>query len=89
MRQPASSPGGHVREAAPLVRVALDRDTERLLRLARKEARRVGHRYCGSEHLVLGLLRSGRGPAAQLLMARGASLKRAREQLLKMVGRGS
>src|SRR5262249_1197814 len=49
------------------------------------EARRLGHRYVGSEHLLLGLLAEGEGMAATVLGHAGLSLDNARtmtEQVL-------
>lgn len=59
--------------------------TERLLRevlpLAAEEAARLGDDHIGSEHLLLGILRFGKGRAAELLGARGVTLEWAREEL--------
>lgn len=41
------------------------------LKLAEKAAKRRGHSYIGSEHLLLGLLEEGEGTAAQVLAASG------------------
>ena len=41
------------------------------LKLAAKAARRRGHSYIGSEHLLLGLLEEQEGTAAQVLMGAG------------------
>jgi ATP-dependent Clp protease ATP-binding subunit ClpC len=41
----------------------------RVFDLARDEAERLGHRYVGPEHRVLGLLCDGGSRAAQLLRA--------------------
>ena len=59
----------------------------RVLDLARAEAERFGHRYLGPEHLVLGVLRDGRG-ASRVLEAYGADLSAAREALGRLVDRG-
>jgi hypothetical protein len=68
-----------------------DRFTEqvrRILDLARAEADRLGHRYVGPEHLVLGLLRDGGNPAARILQARGVDLAAARAALRRLADRG-
>jgi hypothetical protein len=68
-----------------------DRFTEqvrRILDLARAEADRLGHRYVGPEHLVLGLLRDGGNPAARILRARGVDLAAARAALRRLADRG-
>ena len=41
------------------------------LRLARESAAEMGHGYVGSEHLLLGLAREGRGVAARVLESGG------------------
>mgnify|MGYP000288893801 CR=1 FL=1 len=41
------------------------------LRLAQESSVELGHGYVGSEHLLLGLLREGRGVAAKVLQAAG------------------
>ena len=60
----------------------------RVLDLARDEADRLGHRYVGPEHVVLGLLRDGTSRAARVLEARGVGLEAARAALRHLVERG-
>ena len=55
--------------------------TQRALLLARREARRLGHNYLGSEHILLGLLAEGDGLAAKSLIERGLSLEKTRRQV--------
>src|SRR5215210_2117787 len=57
-----------------------------VLRLAESEARELGHGYLGTEHLLLGLIREGEGPAARALTGMGITLARARESLEPIVG---
>ncbi len=40
---------------------------KKVIALAQKEAKQLGHRYVGTEHLLLGLFREGGGVAAKLL----------------------
>jgi ATP-dependent Clp protease ATP-binding subunit ClpC len=56
------------------------------LELAMSEARELGQSYVGSEHLLLGLLREGKGIAAQVLQDAGLTLATARETMLRVVG---
>lgn len=56
--------------------------------LAEQEARRLGHRFVGTEHLVLGLV-ADRGPVGGFLAGRGAGLELARAQAERIVGRGA
>jgi hypothetical protein len=60
----------------------------RVLDLARDEADRLGHRYLGPEHLVLGMLRLGDRGASRVLRAHGVELAAARAELGRMAGRG-
>ena len=48
------------------------------LLLAWKEAKELGNNYCGTEHLLLGILRCGKGKVIEVLRARGLTLERAR-----------
>ncbi len=57
--------------------------------LAQEEARMLGHGYIGTEHILLGLLAEGEGPAARALTALGISLDAAREQVAEIVGEGA
>ncbi len=57
------------------------KNAAKALDLAGKAARRLGHSYIGSEHLLLGLLEEGQGTAATVLA--GAGIKE--EQLLKLI----
>ena len=43
---------------------------KKVLELALREALGLGHKYIGTEHLLLGILREGKGVAAQLLAER-------------------
>lgn len=54
---------------------------QKVLLLARSEARKLGHSYIGSEHILLGLLAEGEGLAAKALTERGLDLPKARNQV--------
>jgi hypothetical protein len=60
----------------------------RVLDLAREEAERFGHRYLGSEHLVLGVLREGHSGAAAVLRAHRVDLPVARVALGRLADQG-
>jgi hypothetical protein len=49
--------------------------------MARAEAGRLHHDYVGTEHLLLGLLRDGEGPAFVTLVGVGVTLQKARQQI--------
>lgn len=50
------------------------------------EARKLGHSYVGTEHVLLGLIREGEGVAARVLNNLGVSLNKARQQVLQLLG---
>jgi len=50
------------------------------------EARRLGHHFLGTEHLLLGLLREQEGVAAHILMHLGIKLSDVREEIWKRHG---
>jgi ATP-dependent Clp protease ATP-binding subunit ClpC len=52
-----------------------------VIELAVDEARRLGHHYIGTEHLLLGLVREGEGVAVDVLQRLGASPQEIREQV--------
>ena len=59
---------------------------KKVLEFAVDEARRLGHNYIGTEHLLLGLIREGEGVAARVLEAMGADLERVRSQIANLLG---
>jgi ATP-dependent Clp protease ATP-binding subunit ClpC len=63
-----------------------DNDVEAVLGLAAAEATEAGHRYLGTEHLVLGLLRHVACDASRWLRDRAASLQAARGEMRKIIG---
>ena len=73
-------------ERAPHEEVAFTPRAKKVLELALDEARRLGHNYIGTEHLLLGLIREGEGVAARVLEAMGADLDRVRAQVVYLLG---
>ena len=57
----------------------------RALRLALQESLQLGHRYIGTEHVLLGLLREAEGVAAQVLNRLGADHARVRDRTLDLL----
>ncbi len=69
-----------------------ERFTEKAIKvimLAQEEARRLGHNFVGTEQILLGLIGEGTGVAAKTLKSLGVSLKDARIEVEKIIGRGS
>ena len=54
-----------------------------VIELAIREARELGHKAVGPEHLLLGMLREEEGVAAQVLMNLGVQLEGARAEVLR------
>jgi len=59
---------------------------KRVVELAIEESQNLGHNYVGTEHLMLGLVREGEGIAAQVLSNLGIDLKRARKEVIQLLG---
>jgi ATP-dependent Clp protease ATP-binding subunit ClpC len=59
---------------------------KKVIELSMDEARKLGHSYVGTEHILLGLIREGEGVAARVLSNLGVSLNKARQQVLQLLG---
>ncbi len=59
---------------------------KKVIELSMDEARKLGHTYVGTEHVLLGLIREGEGVAARVLNNLGVSLNKARQQVLQLLG---
>jgi len=68
--------GGHV-ELSP--------GTEQVLQYAIEEARRMGHHYIGTEHLLLGLVRQGEGVGIEVLRRLGITPEQVRRQTRRVL----
>ncbi|MEM6753083.1 MAG: Clp protease N-terminal domain-containing protein, partial [Cyanobacteria bacterium P01_C01_bin.38] len=61
----------------------------KVVMLAQEEARRLGHNFVGTEQILLGLLGEDTGVAAKVLTDMGVTLRDARREVEKIIGRGS
>jgi ATP-dependent Clp protease ATP-binding subunit ClpA len=61
----------------------------RVVVLAQEQSRDLNHNYIGTEHLVLGLLREGRGTGARALESLDVTLDAVRGEVETRVGRGT
>ncbi len=59
---------------------------KKVIELSMDEARKLGHSYVGTEHILLGLIREGEGVAARVLNNLSISLNKARQQVLQLLG---
>jgi excisionase family DNA binding protein len=67
--------------------VGLTPRAKKVIELAVDEARRMQHRYLGTEHLLLGLIREGEGIAAGILTSMGLKLGQVREETIAVLQR--
>ena len=58
---------------------------KKVLEFAMSEARELNHRYVGTEHLLLGILREEKGIGAQVLTEAGVNLEEARGEVLRLL----
>ncbi len=65
--------------------ISLTPRAKKVIELAVEEARRLGHSYIGTEHLLLGLVREGEGIAAGVLESLGVSLEKVRQKVIQSV----
>jgi ATP-dependent Clp protease ATP-binding subunit ClpC len=65
--------------------IGLTPRAKKVIELAVDEARRLGHHYIGTEHLLLGLVREGEGIAAGVLESLGVSLEKVRAEVTRIL----
>ncbi len=61
---------------------------KKVIEFAVEDARSLRHKYVGTEHLLLGMLREQEGPAGQVLGTLGLKLEQVREETLNVLGQG-
>ena len=66
-------------------KLELSPGTQQVLEYAVDEARRMGHHYIGTEHLLLGLLRYGEGVALDVLRKLGVTPEQIRRQTRRVL----
>ncbi len=64
-------------------------NAEHVLALARKESGRLKHNFVGTEHLLIGLVKLGRGNACSILVECGLDLETIRAEVEKIVASGT
>ncbi|MGQ9904398.1 MAG: ATP-dependent Clp protease ATP-binding subunit [Anaerolineae bacterium] len=70
---------------APAGKLDLTPRTKQVVEFAVDEARKLGHSYIGTEHLLLGLIRQGDGVAIDVLRQLGLTPDRIRRETLRAV----
>ncbi|MGB4564680.1 MAG: ATP-dependent Clp protease ATP-binding subunit [Dethiobacteria bacterium] len=71
---------------APTHGISYTPRAKRVVELSIEEGQNLGHNYVGTEHILLGLIREGEGIAAQVLANLGVDLKRARKEVIQLLG---
>jgi pantothenate kinase type III len=61
---------------------------KKAIELAMEEARNFNHKYVGTEHLLLGLLRETEGVAGQILLNLRMRIEEVRAEILNLLGHG-
>jgi ATP-dependent Clp protease ATP-binding subunit ClpC len=59
-----------------------------VMQLANQEAQRLNHKYIGTEHILLGLVKEGSGVAANVLKNRDIDLRKIRLEIERIVQTG-
>ncbi|MBE9478539.1 MAG: ATP-dependent Clp protease ATP-binding subunit [Chloroflexi bacterium] len=70
-------------------RIELAPATEQVLQVAIEEARRMGHHYIGTEHLLLAMVRQGEGVGIEVLRRLGITPEQIRRQTRRILQEGS
>lgn len=68
--------------------VGLTPRAKQILQLAFQEALQLGHKYIGTEHIFLGIIRENEGLGAQILKKHAISHVKARQAVISNVGEG-
>jgi ATP-dependent Clp protease ATP-binding subunit ClpC len=58
---------------------------KKVLELSSREALSLGHRYIGTEHILLGVVRENEGVASRILLDLGADAEGVRNRLIEML----
>ena len=69
--------------------IGLTPRAKKVIELAVDEARRLGHHYIGTEHLLLGLVREGEGIAAGVLEIAGRQPGKVRTQVIHVLSQSN
>ena len=70
---------------APSGQIPFTPRAKKVLELSLREAKQLDHKYIGTEHILIGLIRESEGVAAQVLVKLGADLSRVRQQVIQVL----
>ncbi|GAB2859157.1 hypothetical protein GCM10027176_71950 [Actinoallomurus bryophytorum] len=69
----------------PSGHIPFSKRAKKALELSLREALRLGHKYIGTGHILLGILREGEGLAAQVLATTGVDLDDLRDDVTRLI----
>ena len=72
-------------DGGPVTRIVPTAQVKRVIEMAFEEARRMGHAYVGTEHLLLGMIIEGEGVAARVLQDLGITLDASRAAIARLL----
>ncbi len=61
---------------------------QKVILFSQESAQSLGHNYVGTEHILLGILKEGKGIAAETLIKLGVDFEKTKETIIAMVGHG-
>jgi ATP-dependent Clp protease ATP-binding subunit ClpC len=70
---------------APIGHVPFTPRGKKVLELSLREALQLGHKFIGSEHILLGIIREGEGVAAEVLGNLGVTLGGVRQEVIQIL----
>ena len=73
-------------EQLPSGQIPFTPNARKVLELSLREALSLGHRYIGTEHVLLGLVRLDKGVAARILLDFDADAEKVRAEVLRAIG---
>ena len=85
MRQEVEGIGRGTRPVSESGHIPFTPRAKKVLELSLRESLQLGVNFIGPEHILLALIREGRGVAAQVLTGAGVDLDRARQQVTELL----
>ena len=89
VRQQVEQIIGEGQQAPPPGEIPYTPRAKKVLELALREAKQLGHNYIGTEHLLLGVAREDGGVASQILRDAGLDAKAIRDGVMHVLSRPS
>ncbi len=73
------------RKRMPTGHIPFSKRAKKVLELSLRESLSLGHRYIGSGHLLLGLIREGEGLGVKVLVDAGVDLTELRQEVTRLI----